>query len=129
MSRTTLANAKAELATLLGASPLTPTVTGVDLVYDYLPQRDVLTEPVSVAVYVDNITAVVWGIAVAVFVLMTDDERVAQGLLDTLLPAIDDKTNTGAFGPTNWQISYPTGRTNLEHYIATCVYEVGREDI
>lgn len=127
MSRATLTAAKAELVALLVTSD-TPTITGVGVVYDHLPPRSVLTEPVAVAVFTDSIDENFWNIGVALFVNTTDNAKTAQDTLDTLMPAIDARTNTGGYGPARWQISYPTGDTGT-HYIATCVYQVGRQDI
>lgn len=117
---TSLADRKAELVALLGD------LDGVDAVWDHLPHRQ-QADKTSVCVYTDGYDPEFWRIAVRVYKHQGSDPKSSQDELDTLLPAVDAATDNGVFGPSRWDIDYPVG-TESQWYVATQVYEVGRED-
>lgn len=127
MSRATLTAAKAELVALLVTSG-TPTITGVAVVFDHLPPFSNVADSPALAVYTDGVDADFWNIGVAIIVNTSDNAKVAQDALDTLMPAVDAATNTGGYGPARWDIGFPTGEDGT-HYVARCIYQVGRQDI
>jgi len=126
VSRSTLANAIAELVALFTNGTI-PAISGVDAVYDHLPPAGTLDAGVTVAVFLVGVDANFWHLAVRVHTVQGQDAKGAQDRLASLLPAIDTLTNTGAFGPAAWAFEYPTADPWV--YTATCVYEVGRQDI
>ncbi len=127
MSRATLTAAKAELVALL-VTGSTPTVSGVLVVYDHLPPFSAIADTPALCVYTDGVDPNFWNIGVAIVVNTSDNAKTAQDTLDTLMPAVDVKTNTGGFGPARWDIGFPTGEDGT-HYVARCIYQVGRQDI
>lgn len=124
MSRTTLANAKAELVALLVTGGA-PAVSGVTQVYGYDPPVKDLAGPVAIAVSTDSVTPTEWRLAVRIYITATVDAKQAQDDLDTLIPAVDAKLTSG-FGPSQWTIDLPSEERPF--YTATHVLEVGRED-
>lgn len=134
MSRTTVANAKAELYALLWtASTNTPTfsVATVDAtqirVYDHEPRGDHMQSPVSVTISTAAMTPTEWTVVVRVYVTTAHySAKVAQDNLDLLIPAVDVKIgSTAAFGPSQWDIAW---EDSLDAFMASCVLSVGRED-
>lgn len=126
MARTSLTAAKDELYGLLSSSDV-PSISGVDAVYDHLPPYTTLSGSVSVAVFTAGVTADFWLLAVRVFAGFGVDAKSTQDALDLILPLIDDATNTGGYGPAAWEFEFPTREPQF--ITATCVYQVGREDI
>lgn len=121
MSRTTLANAKAELVSL------TASITGVTERFDHHPTSPTgLRGPVSLAVFTAGMDADYWQLGLRLFVTATIDPKQAQDDLDVLMPLIDVATNNGGFGPSNWTIDFPTEEAPF--FAATCIFNVGRQD-
>ena len=124
MSRSTLAAAKAELVALLAPGG-TPAVSTVTSVFDHLPPVSAMRGPVTVCVFTSGISANFWSLAVGVFLTSDVDHKTAQDDLDVLLPALDALMTAG-FGPSTWDITYPT--LDQPYFLATGTFEVGRQD-
>lgn len=121
MSRATLADAKAELYALVEV------VEGVTATYDHQPTSSAgLAGPIALCVFTAGMDADFWQIGVRLFVTSTIDAKDAQDTLDTLMPAVDEATDNGGFGPSAWQVDYPSEESPF--FTATCVYNVGRQD-
>lgn len=125
----TLATRKAELVALLrDPSTNEPLVDGVDMVWDHLNLAQSLSGGTDISVFTAGVTAEFWQIGLRVRKNQGSDPKSSQDELDLLLPAIDVVTNNGHFGPSRWDVQYPAGGDDQSFYVATQVYEVGRED-
>lgn len=116
MARTSLAGARADVATALNA------VTGVTTAYDHEPTTH--GKPVALTVSSAGIAPTDYLIAVRIYVTTETPVEEAQATMDAVVEAADNALPSWA-GPSNWSIEWDQEEGQL---VATCILEVGRED-
>lgn len=118
MSRDSLAAAKVELKALVeAASPTTP-------VYGFEPNSGQALKPVAVSISTAGMTPTEYLIGLRIYVSAESSVERAQTTLDALITALDAGMNA-RFGPSSWTVEW---HDELVAYVATNVFEVGRED-
>lgn len=120
MARDSIANAKAELHSLL----TTPSAPAGVIVYSYEPLPGHVQKPVAATVFTAGMTAVDYLVGIRLYVTAEVDAQRAQDTMDALIMEIDGRMTSG-FGPSNWDVVY---RDDLGGFVAENVFAVGRED-
>jgi hypothetical protein len=122
VSRTSIANAKAELHNLINS----PALTGVTATYSYEPIPGQGVKPVMVTVATTGMTPTFYLLTVRIYATADVDAKAAQDTIDALIQTIDARIgSTGRFGPSNWDVDLVP---ELAAFVATTTLEVGRED-
>lgn len=116
MARTSLAGARADVATALNS------VSGVTTAYDHEPVAH--DKPVALTVSSAGIAPTDYLIAVRIYVTTEIPVEDAQDKMDSVLEAADNALPSWA-GPSQWSIEWDQEQGQL---VATCVLEIGRED-
>lgn len=121
MARTSLAAAKAELHALITTGGLP---AGVTVSYAHEPAPGHLQKPAAITIFTAGMSPTDYLIALRIYVTTDVDAVKAQDDLDTLIMLVDARMTSG-FGPSNWDVEW---FADLGALVATCVFEVGRED-
>lgn len=130
MSRSTLANAKAELFGLVASNTTTGvpvaslSAVGVVKCYDYEPRAGDLAKPIAVTVSTAGMTPDFWQFALRLYVSADVSVKDAQTQLDSAMVAIDGLMTAG-FGPSQWTVEYVP---EFQAMVASLALEVGRQD-
>lgn len=114
-------------------SPLTARVAVYDSIKDYGGGEFVskgdkrLKRPAAVSVGTDGMTPDFYRVAVRIWIAL-DEQNLgpAYDLLDEHLAGVDQALGNGGFGPSDWIVE---GQDDPPVIIATCVLELGRDDV
>lgn len=129
MSRTTLANAKAELVALFGDTSGVPvaSLTALNVAHVYNGEPRQVLGPLSVSVATTRMNATDWTFTVRLYAKADDDPQAAQSRIDLALPALDALLMTDdGFGPLNWDIAWVD---ELQAFVAAATLDCGRNDL
>jgi hypothetical protein len=121
MARTSLSAAKAELLALITTGGLPSPLVAA---YDHEPLPGHVQKPAALTLSTAGRTPVDNLIALRIYVSAEVDAKKAQEDLDSLIEAVDARMTSG-FGPSNWDVVL---EPELTAFVATCVFDVGRED-
>jgi hypothetical protein len=122
VSRTSVANAKAELYSLITS----PALSGVTATYPFEPIPGQGAKPVMVTVATTGMTPTDYLLTVRIYATAEVDAKSAQDTLDTLVQTIDARIgSTGRYGPSRWEVEFVP---ELAAFVASNALEIGRED-
>lgn len=121
MARTSIAASKAELYDLLISGGLPSPLVAV---YDHEPLPGHIQKPAAATISTVGMTPIDYQIALRIYVTADPDGEKAQEDLDDLIMTLDARMDSG-FGPSQWEVTY---EAELSAFVATCVFQVGRED-
>lgn len=121
MARTSPEASVAELYSLITTGGLP---SGLVAAYDYEPLPGQMQKPTALTIAYAGMTPVDYLIVLRIYVTAEPDAQKAHAQTMALVMAVDGRMTSG-FGPSNWEAVLDP---ELRSWVATNVFEVGRED-